>query len=82
MFVVATSLTLVTDGRCQMNCLQVHNLITGTTITLPRRKSGASAGGASLDIVRPNGAAAALVSAHLARLSALGAKRRPARRAA
>jgi hypothetical protein len=65
-----------------MNCLQVHDFITGTTISLPRRKSGASARGASLDIVRPNGVAAALVSDHLARLTALGAKRRAARRVA
>jgi hypothetical protein len=65
-----------------MNCLQVHDFITGTTITLPLNKSDASARGASLDIVRPNGIAAALVSSHLARLTALGAKRRGTRRAA
>jgi hypothetical protein len=69
-----------------MSCLQVHDFITGTTIALPRGKPRAGAGGGRLDIVRPNGAAAALVSAHLVRLSALGAvggaKRRAARRAA
>jgi hypothetical protein len=65
-----------------MNCLQVHDFITGTTIALPRGKARVSLKGACLDIVRPNGSAAALVADHFARLSALSGKRRVMRRTA
>lgn len=65
-----------------MSCLQVHDFITGSTIALPRGKARASAKGGRMDIVRPNGGAAALVAHHLARLSALRHKRRAMRRAA
>jgi hypothetical protein len=57
-----------------MSCLQVHDFIAGTTITLPRGSQTAGKGG-NLDIVRPNVDAAALVSDHLARISVLAAQR-------
>jgi hypothetical protein len=83
--VAADRLEWLLYWRNPMSCLQVHDFIAGTTIALPRGKPRAAAGG-RLDIVRPNGVAAALVADHLARLSALGAvggaKRRAARRAA
>lgn len=65
-----------------MSCLKVHDFITGTTIALPHGKARAAERGGRLDIVRPNGAAATLVASHLARLSALNAKRCGRRRAA
>jgi hypothetical protein len=60
-----------------MNCLHVHDFISGTTITLPRVSSSASDKGRT-----PNIVAAALVADHLARICALHKMRRPARRAA
>lgn len=59
-----------------MNCLQVNDFVTGTTIALPRSTAAVSANGEWLDIVRPNGEAAALVAAHVARISALPMKGR------
>jgi len=58
-----------------MSCLQVHDFVTGTTITLPRGSQAPAEKGGNLDIVRPNGNAAALVSDHLARISILAARR-------
>lgn len=65
-----------------MSSLQVHDFISGTTIALPRGKARVSVAGGRLDIVRPNGSAAALVADHLARLSVLSRKRRAVHRAA
>ena len=65
-----------------MSCLQFHDFIAGTTIGLPRAQVRVSANGGDPDIVRPNGPAAALVADHVARMSALRFKRRPAKRAA
>jgi hypothetical protein len=63
-----------------MSCLQVHDFITGTTITLPRGGQATRESGGILDIVRPNEDAAALVSDHLARICALQTHRAAARR--
>lgn len=63
-----------------MSCLHVHDFITDTTITLPRGRLTPHESGGILDIVRPNKDAAALVSDHLTRISALQARRTAARR--
>lgn len=60
-----------------MGCLQVHDFITGTTIALPRRGHLAPENRQTADIVRPNEAAAALVSEHLARIGASTLERFP-----
>lgn len=63
-----------------MSCLQVHDFITGTTITLPHGGRAAVEKGGNLDIVRPNGGAAVLVADHLARMTVLAAQRTALRR--
>lgn len=63
-----------------MSCLQVHDFITGTTITLPRGGRTTRESGGTLDIVRPNEEAAALVSDHMARICTLQIHRAAARR--
>jgi hypothetical protein len=63
-----------------MSCLQVHDFITGSKITLAQGCAGMQDSDHVLDIVRPNGEAEAVVSAHMAQLQALQAHRRAVHR--
>ena len=63
-----------------MSGLQMHDFITGTTITLARGGAETQETDHVLDIVRPNSEAEAVVSAHIARLQVLQAHRRAERR--
>lgn len=63
-----------------MSCLQVYDFITGTTITLPHSGRPVPENCGTLDIVRQNDVAAAVVSDHFARICALGIRRDAARR--